>query len=677
MPRTRRVQSSFTAGVLDPRLAARVELKAYYDGAETLDNALCIPQGGVSRRPGLKYIATLASGNTRLIPFSFNTEQTYMLVATNTNIAVYKDAVFLVNVTISHTSAQLSGISWTQSADTLIITHRNIAPIKIVRDSANELTWTVSTISLTNIPLYDYDDGSSPSVADEVQQVNLDNGWSGTETFALTLDGQTTATITNDASTATTTVNIRNALRLLSNTSAAGITVAYSGSNNDYNVTFSGDDGSKNWVQMTAAILSGGGSISVSTTTQGADSLEDVWSSGRGWPKTVIFYEGRMVFGGSLGRPQGIWMSVTNDFFNFDVGTGLPDEAIVATLDTDQVNEIRNLVPGRSLEIYTSGGEFIVTSTPSIPETFSVARQTSYGSADVRTTSIDGATLYVQRTGQSFREFIYSFGEDAHVSNSISQLSAHLINTPVDIDAVKGTAVNDTNYVYVVNAAGNVAVLNTLREQNIAAWSGPWTTKNGLFKRVGVLDTETYFVVERTINGSTVNYLERLDDDTYMDAAYYDSSHSSATVTGLSHLEGETVRVKIGGAVQPDTTVASGQITLGRTPSAESIEVGLDFNPTIKTMPVSDAFQDGPTLNRDKRIVKVTINKYLSLGVIINGEELPDRQLDVDTFDAVPQPNSDTEEIYLNGWTTRAQVTVTQNNPVPLTLLALDLEVSS
>jgi hypothetical protein len=704
MPRLRRIQTSFTAGVLDPRLAARVELKAYYEGAESLDNAICIPQGGVSRRPGTSYIGTLhnivtrVAGQTitapnggvtanandddettvtlttvnigttnpyvvvhydlltavsihyadvatfkitagtsveffiqystddstwvsagaalnvsttvtterrhtditarywrvarigstdlttskasiaefnlyensgtlsdsRIVPFSFNTEQNYLLVATDRNLSVYKNDVLLADIRVQYTSSQLGQINWTQSADTLLITHKNVAPQRIVRDSATEGLWTVDDVPLTNIPQYDYGAGA-----------------------------------------------------------------------------------------------------------------EDVWSTTRGWPLTVTFFNGRMVFGGSLGRPQGIWLSIVTDFYDFGVGTGLDDEAIVGALDTDQVNEIRNIVPGRNLEIYTSGGEFIVPTSPATPSNFSVIRQTKFGSAAVRTTAIDGATLYVQRNGQGFREFIFSFGEDAHISNSVSQLSTHLINTPVDIDSVSGTSNTETNYVYIVNTAGDVVVLNTLREQNIAAWSGPWTTLVGSYKRVGVLDFDTYFIVERAINSVTYNYLEKLDETVYTDAALVIASHSSATVTGLDHLEGEVVGVKLGGAVQADATVSSGSITLSRTPVAEAVEVGLKFNPNIKTMPVSDNFADGPTLNREKRIVRCTINRYQSLGIIVNGERIPDRQLDVDTFDAVPLPSDDVTEIYLNGWSKKAQVTITQEDPVPMTILALDLEVSA
>jgi len=702
MPRLRRLQSSFSAGVLDPKAAARIDLKAYYNGAEKLDNAICIPFGGVSRRPGTKYIddchpvitrvtsvtitapngGTAASANddddttylltttnigvvdpyvvvhydlgsaktihfadvrlmslttstndefkiqystddiswtsvytinlsssevsyrshpdvtarywrvarigttdltterakiaefelwersaaisdTRLIPFSFNTEQTYMLVATDQNLQIYKDDVVIAAAHIPHTTSQLNEINWAQTADTLIITHKDIAPQRITRDTTSEGIWTVDDVPITNTPQFDF----------------------------------------------------------------------------------------------------GGGA-------------EDVWSTSRGWPRTVTFFNGRMVFGGSLGRPQGIWLSKANDFYNFDVGTGQADEAVAGALDTDQVNEIRNVVPGRKLEIYTSGGEFVVPDNPITPSNFAVIRQTSYGSAAVRTAAIDGATIFIQRSGQSVREFLYSFQENAHVSSSISQLSTHLIQTPVDIDSVISADSSESNYIYIVNTAGDVVVLNTLREQEVNAWSGPWETE-GDFKRVGVLDRDTYFIVQRIINSVTVNYLEKLSSEIYTDSALVIASHSSATVTGLDHLEGEVVRVKLGGAVQTDATVSSGQITLDRTPSAETLEVGLDFNPKITTMPVSDGFQDGPTLNREKRIVRCTINRYQSLGILVNGEVIPDRQLDVDTFDDVPDPSDEVTEIYLNGWSQTAQLTITQVDPVPMTILGLDLEVSA
>ena len=703
MPKVRNFQSSFNSGVLDPRFKARVDIKAFYQAAEQLDNALCLPHGGVTRRPGLEYLSTLpkqvtrftgqtitaprggttanandgststelvtttnistldpyivvhydlgsaqtiifadavgmkltTSANTeffiqystdnsawtslgdalslsstdstsrrtgpisaqywriarigttdlttqkatldefnvwtestalsdyQLIPFSFNTEQQYLLVASDRNLRVIKDDALLVDVRIPHVSANIGTLRWTQSADTLIMVQKDVIYTQVLRDSTSEGIWVVSDLAVTNNPQYDFGSGA-----------------------------------------------------------------------------------------------------------------EDTWSATRGYPLTCTFFEGRFIFGGSKSRPQSIWMTKTNDYYNFDLGTSLPDESIQVTLDTDQVNEIRHLNPGRKLEIVTSGGEFVVPGAPMTPEDISIRRQTSFGASQVPIASVDGSTIYVQRNGQGLREMLFSFTEDAYVSNSISQLSSHLINTPVDIDAIRGTTTEETNYVYVINTAGDVVVFNTLREQEIAAWSGPWTTTDSTadssFKRVGVVDTDSFFVVERQINGSSVSYLEKLNPDIYMDSAYSVSSHSSATVTGLDHLEGELVQIKLNGAVQTSQTVSSGAITLTRTPSSESVEVGLAFNPTIKTMPISSQFADGQTRNKMKRIVKVMLNCYETLGVIVNGERIADRTFGVDNFNDVPMADDETREIYLLGWDYDPTITITQDEPVPLTVLAID-----
>ena len=78
MPRLRTLQTAFNAGVLDPRLAARTDVKQYYQGADTGTNVLALPQGGFKRRPGMAYYATLGAESV-LFTFSFHVEQTYVM----------------------------------------------------------------------------------------------------------------------------------------------------------------------------------------------------------------------------------------------------------------------------------------------------------------------------------------------------------------------------------------------------------------------------------------------------------------------------------------------------------------------------------------------------------------------------------------------------------------------
>ena len=559
MPRIRNFQTSFNSGVLDPRLAARTDFKRYYQGVAEGTNVLSIPQGGLKRRPGMAYQATLA-GHSRLFMFAFNVEQTYLIAFSNNNIAVYKDGVHQANVTTTYTLAQLWALNITQSADTMIIVHEDHQTAKLVR-GASHTSWTLSAITLTNIPQFDYGSGA-----------------------------------------------------------------------------------------------------------------EDVWSATRGWPKTAAFFGQRLWFGGSKQRPQTIWGSVVASYFDYDVGTGLDDEAIDVTLDTDQVNGITAIVPSRHLQIFTTGGEFYMPDSPITPGASAVKRQTQYGSSSVRPVGIDGATIFVDRSGKSMREFLFSWEEDAYTSNSATLLASQLISSPVDIDSRKGTPTDDANYVYLVNDDGTMAVFNTLRSQEIAAWT-KWET-DGDIESIAVVVDVVYFAVKRNINGSDVYYLEKADPDSYTDGNILQTlSPASATVTGLAHLNGEVCRVRADSAIMADATPSSGSITLSRT--ATAVEVGLDFDVKIKTMPLNADFNDGPILTRYKRMVRVIVDTYATLGVYVNGTLLPDRTLGTSVLDDTPIGFTGIKEIYMTGWDRLAQVTITQTDPQPFTLLGLDVEVEA
>ena len=559
MPRVLTFQTNFNAGVLDPRLAARTDVRQYYQGAQEGTNVLAIPQGGFKRRPGMAYQATLA-GESRIVSFAFNVEQTYLLAFSNNNIAVYKDGALQANVTSTYTTAQLFELNFTQSADTMIIVHEDHQPAKLVR-GATHTSWTLSNITLTNIPTFDFGAGA-----------------------------------------------------------------------------------------------------------------EAVWSATKGWPKTAAFFEQRLWFGGSKNRPQTLWASVVADYYNFNVGTGTDDDAIDITLDTDQVNAITAVFPSRHLQVFTTGGEFYLPDSPITPSKSAVKRQTVFGSSSVRPVSIDGATLFIERAGKAVREFLFSWEEEAYTSDAATIMASHLITSPVDMDARRGTPTDDANYVYLVNNDGTMAVFNTLRAQGIAGWT-KWST-TGTIESVAVVVDDVYFSVKRTINSATVYYLEKADDNTYTDTNKLQTlSPAGTSVTGLAHLNGESCRVRADGAIMDNATPSGGSITLTR--NGTDVEVGLDYDITIKTMPLNADFQNGPILTRYKRLVRVVADLYLSLGVYVNGTFLPDRNFGTGILGSTPVAYTGIKETYLVGWDRLAQVTITQTDPQPFTLLGLAIEVEA
>ena len=76
--------------------------------------------------------------------------------------------------------------------------------------------------------------------------------------------------------------------------------------------------------------------------------------------RSAAFHEGRLYFGGSKSRPNTIWGSGVINYFDFNAGTGLDDESVEATINTNQLNTIVNLFSGNDFRIFTTGGEFVI-----------------------------------------------------------------------------------------------------------------------------------------------------------------------------------------------------------------------------------------------------------------------------------------------------------------------------
>jgi hypothetical protein len=271
----------------------------------------------------------------------------------------------------------------------------------------------------------------------------------------------------------------------------------------------------------------------------------------------------------------------------------------------------------RSLQVFTSGGEFYVPESPITPKNIAVLPQSKLGAKRARPVTIDGVTLFIQRTGKSINQFVFINEFQANESRSISVLAPHLIKNPKKMALRVGTEISDANYVFMVNDDGTVTVFNTLASENVTAFTS-WKTEgaSGLIKSVAVVDFKVYMLVERYIDGNTVYYIEGENELLNTDSGVIVTGLASNTLTGLDHLEGETVKVKADGAVQADQVVTSGQITIGRT--ADTIEAGLEYQPIVKTMPLNIGLQNGPNAASKKRINRVAVNMYESNGVIVN-----------------------------------------------------------
>ena len=422
--------------------------------------------------------------------------------------------------------------------------------------------------------------------------------------------------------------------------------------------------------------------VEFTKTQTGSPRKEDVWSTQRGWPQSICFYEGRLVLGGTKSKPQSIFMSKTGAFFDFDIDDGDDDEAIFATISSRKLNDIVDVYPGRNLQVFTSGAEFAVTSKPTTPSSITIQPQTSHGSGNVEVQDVDGSTIFVDRHGKALLSFLYSFNEDAYTTDDRSVLASHLIKQPVDMALLAGTASDDANWLFIVNSDGSASILNTLRSQDINGFT-QWNT-TGDIKGVTVVDDELYMVVQREIDGSDKQFVERWDFNYMLDCSIK-NTRTGSDVTGLEHLNGEEVSVLVDeeNYVLDRRTVSSNKIVLASDEEYSSeYEVGILFVPTIKPMPLNTNIGSGQNQMRLKKIIRMNLRVYESSGINIDGIPVPIRAFGPAGDESPLSPESITpvsgiiEDVYdINGWGREVIPTITCPDPTPMHIQMIEYEV--
>lgn len=724
-------QTNFSTGELDPRLRSRVDLEQYNNALEQATNVVIQPQGGMKRRPGLKHIfelpntSTESAGNgVRLIPFEFNVDDSYMLAFTHQRMHIIKNGALITAInggadnflTTTITSAMLDQISWTQSADTLIVVHPDLAPTRIVR-GATDASWTASTITFDSIPLYAFTITTTnptgtvtPStVSGKITLTGSGNVFHDGRTG--TAQAGTSTTITLDASALAnddiyngSTITITGGtgvgqVRVISDyvgsTKVATVSVAF---------TVTPDNTSLFSVasqvgQYVNAVPQGRAKISSITSVTVANAIveypffsnaaiangkwefeqgyENVWSSSRGWPRTVTFHEGRMYFGGSKSRPATIWGSKVGIFFDFKPEENLDDDAVEATLDTNQLNVITDMISGRDFQIFTTGGEFFVpqsSTAPITPLDFVFKAVSRNGmKPGTRVQAFESGTVFVQRQGKALNEFLFSDAQLTYITQRISLFSGHLLKTPKRMALHKATDTDQGDLLFITNADdGTMACYSILRSQNVIAPSE--FTTDGEFLDVGVDVTDIYVVTKRVFNSVTRYFVELLDYNRFTDCAF--TGGVASTATGLPHI-GKSLNVITDGVPQSNETVdGSGEVTFDRA-SVTSFEVGLPFVVTAKTMPVELRLQSGSRVSFKKRIAQVNAIVYESQHLNINDQPVPFRNFGSNLLDdPVPEFTGIKRLDAVRGYGREAQITVTQTLPLKMNLLGLEYKVA-
>lgn len=670
-------QSNFNRGELDPRLAARVDVEAYYSGCYRARNVRLIPQGGAKKRPGTKKIDEHARWD-KLFRFSFNNDTNYLIAfeatpATTSRMYIYKEGVLQTNIagsgndylSTAFNSIDIGNLYYIQSANTAILLTGAKAPYLLARTSDTD--WAISAISFVNIPQYDFADSSSPTPTDQIQQIVFSNV-NTSDRYRLSVDNFLTDEIVWSASTGENEDRIAAALQDLPNTANTGISVALN-TGTTYDITFGGDSAGDYGLITATAILTQSATFSAdSTITQaGTSRKEDAWSNSRGWPKTAVFHQNRLWLGGTSSQPDTLWGSVVGDYFNFDPGKARDDESITVTLATDQVNEIKSLVSESKLRIFTSGGEFYCPNDTITPTNVHITKTTTYGSGRTQPVSIDGAVIFPQGNGKALiQSYVYNQYQPDE-SRNIGVLAPHLIVSPVKLAVSRGSTSTDANYIYILNNDGTMACLNYLPSENVEGFS-LWTTL-GTIKSIEVVDDLLYMSVQREVNGLTAYFIEVEEPAYTVDCG---TAIAASQTVNMSYLNTETIDIVGDGAYLGEFT-ASASVDAGR--EVTSGYAGLPFRPTVKTMPLNTNLANGPNLTRKKRIRRASVYYYESNSITVNGTLIPDRTIGINQFEA-PIPQTGFKRVPLRGYSIEASVEITQEAPLQFEVLSVGVEVS-
>jgi len=629
MPHVRLQKTSFASGEIAPQLLGRGDLRAFDNGALKLRNVFIHPTGGITRRHGLRFV-DMAAGPGRLIAFEFNTEQVYLLVFSDRRVDVYREGAHVDVFDAPWTVEQIGQINWTQSADTLLVVHPDVAPKKITRTAAGNWLlsgWTFQTKTLRKqAPHHKF---AAPDV-------------------------------TLKASATTGTVQVT--------ASTPVFTAAHVG------VRLRIDDKDVEIVQVVSSLV-----VLVSVqetligTTATADWTEEAFSEVRGWPVSVCFHQDRLVIGGSRDMPNRLWLSQSAGLFNFDLGEGLDDEAIEFAILSDQVNAIRHIFSGRHLQVFTSGAEWMVTGDPLTPTSIQLFRQTRVGSCVDRSIApwdVDGATLFVPRSGPQLRQFVFTDTEQAYQSADLAVLAHHLIERPVDMcydDARR--------LLHLVMANGTIATLTVFRDENVSGWTLQQT--DGRFLAAASVGEATYLLVER--EGGV--FIEVFDETLHVDCGLSGTTETPRQEwSGADHIEGRTVKCVADGAVVDDAVVTGGSVMLHQPASA--VQLGLGFTHIIEPLPPSAEGLVGGQGGK-LRPITLTLRVWETSALYFDSgrglASVPFRRFGDSILDAPPQPFSGDVTVRTFGWREAGIAPlwrIEQDTPLPFTLLSVTTVLS-
>lgn len=404
-------------------------------------------------------------------------------------------------------------------------------------------------------------------------------------------------------------------------------------------------------------------------------------------PTCVAYHDGRLIFGGTAERPNYLFASRLGDWYNFDQYPIVKaDDSILFGLAGRRYEEIRSIVPGRSLLVFTSGSEWAVDGgqpgQPITPTSLSARQRTERGSTWLDALKVgDDHVLFVQRKGTVVRDLAYDGEKGTYQNSDLSLFSHHLFAGKTVVDWCWQE--DPWSVVWVVLDDGTLVSLTFLPEHRVIAWVQHDLGGDGVAEAICSIPEGEEDVVYLLVRRGYVRSIERLatrvvddvDEGIFLDSCLsYTFSTPTTAVTGLDHLEDQQVYALADGAVQGPFTVSSGAITL--TTAASRVHVGLKYNADFGSL---DA-PPGEGKTRIRAVKQAWVELEASAGRIQAGPDFDH----LETWSGNEAEESAATDGLVTGqarilttsrWGHGGRVCVRQSDPLPCTILAVSREV--
>lgn len=423
-------------------------------------------------------------------------------------------------------------------------------------------------------------------------------------------------------------------------------------------------------------------------TTATDEWSESYWSDRRGYPSATAIYEGRLWWAGK----DRIWGSVSDNFHSFDDETEGDSGPLSRSIGSGPVDRIYWMLPMQRLILGAGGSIWSVRSSsldePITPTNFNLKDISGQGSAALAGVKLDKNGCYIQRSGARLYEVSYDAAEYEYGADDLAKHVPEIGDPAIIRLAVQR---QPETRVHCIRSDGTVAILIFDKREEVQCWVDFETDGEveDVIVEPGTGEDKVTYLVKRTINGSTVRYFERWAMESECIGAainkqadsFKSGSGSGASITGLSHLEGETVVCWADGEYKGEFIVSGGAIAQSYT---SGYVVGLTYEARFKSAKLAAIIPDGAGLLCEKK-------RIARLGIMARNIHPTGLQYgpDFDTLDDLPmvedgtQIDGDTvrEEYdeplfsFAGHWDTDARLCLKASAPKPVTLLACVMEL--